>query len=55
MRQRKIVEARLNRALNELLGSGLGGDEAIVAIDEMEQVLRSLAAFARLASNEPGA
>jgi hypothetical protein len=45
MRRRKQVEARLNRALNELLGSGTGSEAALVAIDEMEQVLRSIASF----------
>jgi len=47
MRQRKVVEARLNRALNELLGSGAGSAEAIAAIEQMEEALRAIAAFAR--------
>lgn len=45
MRQRRVVEARLNRALGELLGTGLGGDEAVAAIEEMETILRGIAAF----------
>ena len=47
MRQRKIADARLNRALNELLGTGKGADEAVAAIDDAEAVLRALASFAR--------
>ena len=47
MRQRKITDARLNRALNELLGTGRGGDEAAAAIEDAEAVLRALASFAR--------
>ncbi len=43
VRQRRLAEARLNRALGELLGSGVGAAEALEAIDEMEQVLRSIA------------
>jgi hypothetical protein len=43
VRQRRTSDARLNRALGELLGSGEGGDEALLAIDEVEGVLRSLA------------
>lgn len=46
MRQRKLADARLNRALNELLGTGRGVDEAVAAIDEVEAVLRALATFA---------
>lgn len=44
MRQRRVTEARLNRALGELLGSGHRGKEALEAIEEMETVLRGLAA-----------
>jgi hypothetical protein len=43
VRQRRLSEARLNRALGELLGSGAGAAETLLAIDEMEQVLRSIA------------
>jgi hypothetical protein len=43
VRQRRLSEARLNRALGELLGSGVGAPETLGAIDEMEQVLRSIA------------
>jgi hypothetical protein len=46
MRQRRIGEARLNRALNELLGTGRGTDEVAGAIEEMENVLRGLAGIA---------
>jgi hypothetical protein len=45
MRQRRLSEARLNRALGELLGSGVGPKEVSEAVDEMEQVLRSIAAL----------
>jgi hypothetical protein len=45
VRQRRLAEARLNRALGELLGSGAGADETIAAIDEMESLLRSIAGF----------
>jgi hypothetical protein len=45
MRQRRVGEARLNRALGELLGSGVGVDEALEALDEMESILRNLAAL----------
>jgi hypothetical protein len=45
MRQRRASGARLNRALGELQGSGRGGDEALLAIEEVEGVLRSLAAL----------
>ena len=47
MRQRRLYEARLNRALGELLGTGRGAKEVLASIDELESVLRSLAAFAR--------
>ena len=47
MRQRKTADARLNRALNELLGTGRGADEAAAAIEDSETVLRALASFAR--------
>jgi hypothetical protein len=45
MRQRRTSAARLNRALGELQGSGRGGEEALLAIEEAEGVLRSLAAL----------
>ncbi len=45
MRQRRLSEARLNRALGELLGSGVGTAETLEAVDEMEQVLRSIASL----------
>ncbi len=45
LRQRRTSDARLNRALGELLGSGNGGDEALLAIEEVDEVLRSLAAL----------
>jgi hypothetical protein len=45
MRQRRTSDARLNRALGELLGTGAGADEALLALDEAEGVLRSLAAL----------
>jgi hypothetical protein len=45
MRQRRMSDARLNRALGELLGTGSGADEALLALDEVEGVLRSLAAL----------
>jgi len=45
MRQRRTSSARLNRALGELQGSGRGGEEALLAIEEAEGVLRSLAAL----------
>ena len=43
MRQRRVMDARLNRALGELLGTGRGAEEVLSAIEEAEQVLRSLA------------
>lgn len=43
MRQRRLAESRLNRALGELLGTGQGRDEAMTAIDGVEEVLRALA------------
>lgn len=43
MRQRRLNEARLNRALGELLGSGRGAPEALAAIAELEDVLRAIA------------
>jgi hypothetical protein len=43
MRQRRTSDARLNRALGELLGTGHGGQEALLAIEEVEQLLRRLA------------
>jgi hypothetical protein len=45
MRQRRMSDARLNRALGELLGTGAGADEALLALEEVEGVLRSLAAL----------
>jgi hypothetical protein len=45
MRQRRMSDARLNRALGELLGTGEGTDEALLALEEVEGVLRSLAAL----------
>ena len=45
MRQRRISDARLNRALGELLGTGSGGHEALLAIEEVEALLRNLASL----------
>jgi hypothetical protein len=45
MRQRRLSDARLNRALGELLGTGAGGPEVLLAVEEVEAVLRSLAAL----------
>ncbi|MEA2683170.1 MAG: hypothetical protein QOK05_1498 [Chloroflexota bacterium] len=45
MRQRRVLDSRLNRALGELLGSGKGGAEAVAAIEEAETLLRALAGF----------
>ncbi len=45
MRHRKTLESRLNRALNELLGSAQGESAALAAIDEMETHLRAIASF----------
>jgi hypothetical protein len=45
MRQRRTSDSRLNRALGELLGSGRGGQEVLLAIDEVEGLLRKLAAL----------
>ena len=45
MRQRRMSDARLNRALGELLGTGDGAAEALLALEEVEGVLRSLAAL----------
>lgn len=45
MRQRRASEARLNRALGEMLGTGAGADEVTAAIEEVETVLRSIAAM----------
>ena len=47
MRERRMREARLNRALGELLGSGHGTGEAGLAIAALEDVLRSIAAVVR--------
>jgi hypothetical protein len=46
MRQRKLIDSRLNRALGELLGSGKGAREVILAAEEAESLLRSIAGFA---------
>ena len=46
MRQRKLLDSRLNRALGELLGSGKGAREVILAADELETLLRSISGFA---------
>ena len=43
MRQRRLSDSRLNRALGELLGTGRGSVEALLAIEEVEGVLRALA------------
>jgi hypothetical protein len=45
MRQRRTSDSRLNRALGELLGSGRGGDEVLLAIEEVEAILRRLASL----------
>ena len=45
MRQRRLVDSRLNRALGELLGSDRGRAETALAIEEVEAVLRALAGF----------
>jgi hypothetical protein len=45
MRQRRTNESRLTRALGELLGSGQGREEALLAIEEVESLLRRLAAL----------
>jgi hypothetical protein len=45
MRQRRTSDSRLNRALGELLGSGRGGDEVLLAIEEVEAILRKLASL----------
>ena len=45
MRQRRTSDSRLNRAVGELLGSGRGGQEVLLAIDEVEGLLRKLAAL----------
>jgi hypothetical protein len=44
MRQRRTCEARLNRALGEMLGTGRGAAVVVEAIEEMESVLRTIAA-----------
>ena len=46
MRQRKLIDSRLNRALGELLGSGKGAREVILAADELESLLRAISSFA---------
>lgn len=46
MRQRRVVDSRLNRALGELLGTGRGRGEALAAIAELEDLLRSIASVA---------
>ena len=45
LRQRRMSDARLNRALGELLGTGNGADEVLLALEEVEGVLRSLASL----------
>jgi hypothetical protein len=45
MRQRRLLESRLNRALGELLGSGRAGPDVVATIEEAESLLRSIAAF----------
>lgn len=45
MRQRRVLDSRLNRALAELLGSGAGAVEALAAVEEAEALLRALAGF----------
>jgi hypothetical protein len=45
IRQRRLTDSRLNRALGELLGSRRGAPEVLDAIDEAEQVLRKIAAL----------
>lgn len=45
MRQRRVLDSRLNRALGELLGSGGGAVEALAAVEEAEALLRALAGF----------
>lgn len=45
MRQRRVLDSRLNRALGELLGSGAGAVEALAAVEEAEALLRALAGF----------
>ena len=45
MRQRRLNDSRLNRALNELLGSGRGSAEALQALEEAEGLLRNIAGF----------
>ena len=46
MRQRKLIDSRLNRALGELLGSGKGAREVILAAEELESLLRAISSFA---------
>ncbi|MFN2462486.1 MAG: hypothetical protein ABR573_01115 [Candidatus Dormibacteria bacterium] len=45
MRQRRLNDSRLNRALNELLGSGRGAQETLQALEEAETLLRNIAGF----------
>jgi len=45
MRQRRLNDSRLNRALNELLGSGKGIAETLQALEEAEGLLRNIAGF----------
>jgi hypothetical protein len=45
MRQRRLLDSRLNRALGELLGSGRGGPDVVATIEEAESLLRSIAGF----------
>ena len=53
MRQRRMSDARLNRALGELLGTGDGAAEALLALEEVEGVLRSLAALVNPRTSPP--
>jgi hypothetical protein len=45
MRQRRLNDSRLNRALAELLGSGRGTEETRRAIEDQEALLRNIAGF----------
>ena len=45
LRQRRLNDSRLNRALNELLGSGRGAPETLQALEEAEGLLRNIAGF----------
>jgi hypothetical protein len=45
MLERRRAEARLNRALNELLGTGNGTEEATAALEATEATLRAIASL----------